>query len=63
VQLNLKSALDYESYNLQRPLFIVTADDGACTSRTYTYTLSVTDVNEPPVIKPKNQILSVYEGN
>lgn len=62
-QIQLVRGLDYEDFTLRRPLIKIVADDGGCPSRTYTYTVSVTDVNEPPVIKPTNPIYEIYEGN
>ncbi|KAK3776594.1 hypothetical protein RRG08_012713 [Elysia crispata] len=62
-ELKLASALDYEDTSLRRPLVLFTVEDGGCTSSTFTYTVSVTNVNEAPVIGPEDNVLDVYEGD
>nr|KAG5696679.1 hypothetical protein BaRGS_012048 [Batillaria attramentaria] len=57
----VKSPLDYET----QPTTItmtVTASDGYCESETYTLTIILVDINEPPTLGPIDQTIESCEG-
>ena len=63
VKILTRTNLDYECVELRSVTLYVDVTDGFCDANTYSVTVKVTDVIEPPVIVPSKTFeRTVYEG-
>ncbi|XP_035825221.1 cadherin-related family member 2 [Aplysia californica] len=61
-KIDTNTALNYEDSTLRQTNIVVQATDGFCTSPEYSLRLTITDVNEQPILSPTNSHLEVCEG-